>query len=186
MATASKLLTYEEWLRMPAVDDGTEEVVNGEIIFTPPNKFIHADIIRRLIDAFSPRIDRKEVVVLGSSVSLMIHREPLTCRAPDILVYWRRNIFRGEYDVLCSPPDLLIEVLSPSENKRRKQRKLDDYAKIAVPEVWIVSPEAQLVEIHLLTEGGLPLSRVIADGDLQPTRFPTLSIPVSDIWPDEE
>jgi Uma2 family endonuclease len=85
--------------------------------------------------------------VLGSSVSLMINREPLTCRAPDVLVSRRKNIIRDEYDVLCSEPDLLIEVLSPSENKRRKQRNLDDYAKISVPEVWIVSPQAEAIEI---------------------------------------
>jgi hypothetical protein len=31
----SKLVSYEEWLRMPEVSDGIEEVVNGEIRLTP-------------------------------------------------------------------------------------------------------------------------------------------------------
>ena len=38
MATTSKLLTYEEWLKMPEAE-GVEEVVNGEIQRMPPIKF---------------------------------------------------------------------------------------------------------------------------------------------------
>jgi Uma2 family endonuclease len=130
MATVPRILTYEEWLQMPAEHDGREEVVNGELFVMPPNKYTHAEMIRGLIDAFSPRIDREEVRVLESSVSLMINPDPLTCRAPD----------------------LLVEVLSLSETRRRKQRKLDDYARIGVPEVWIVSPEAQHVMVHVLAD----------------------------------
>jgi Uma2 family endonuclease len=185
MATASKILTYEEWLQMPTVEDGREEVVNGEIICMPPNRYTHADVIQNLIEALLPRIPHQETKILGSSVSLMIRREPLTCRAPDLLVYWRKNLVRDKDDVLRSAPDLLIEVLSPSETKRRKTLKLADYATIGVPEVWIVSPEAQLVEIHLLAEGKLPLSQVIAEGNLEPTRFPGVSIPVLEFWPEE-
>jgi hypothetical protein len=69
--TIPRILTYEEWLRMPVEHDGGEEVVNGELIVTPPDKYTHAEVIRRLIHAFFPRIDRKEMIVLGSSVSLM-------------------------------------------------------------------------------------------------------------------
>lgn len=182
MATIPRILTYEEWLRMPVEHDGREEVVNGELIIMPPNRVTHADVVEQLIEAFLPRIDRKEIKILGSSVSLMIQREPLTCRAPDVLVYWRKNIVRDEYDVLCSAPDLLIEVLSPSENKRRK---LDDYAKISVPEVWIVSPQAETIEIHTFGQGKLALAKIVAEGNLEPIRFPGVSIPVSEIWPEE-
>ncbi len=32
----SKIVTHEEWLRMPIVEDAIEEVVNGEIRIIPP------------------------------------------------------------------------------------------------------------------------------------------------------
>ena len=38
MATTPKIVTYEEWLAFPAVEDAIEEVVNGEIRIMPPNK----------------------------------------------------------------------------------------------------------------------------------------------------
>jgi len=41
MATTTKLVSYEDWLRMPEVDDAIEEVVNGEIVRMPPPKITH-------------------------------------------------------------------------------------------------------------------------------------------------
>jgi Uma2 family endonuclease len=84
-----------------------------------------------------------------------------------------------------SAPDLIVEVLSPSENRRRKESKLTDYARIGVPEVWIVSPEGQTVEVRLLKNSKLVAEKVVLDGMLEPARFPGVSIPVAEIWPPE-
>jgi len=178
MATVPRILTYDEWLQTPAVEDGREEVVHGESFVIPPNRYTRAEIVRRLTKELSTRIDEQAARVFGSSISLLISRDPLTCRAPDVLVYRREQIVRDENDVLCSAPDLVIEILSPSETKRRKQQKLDDYARIGVPEVWIVSPEAQSVEIHLFAEGRFTLSRILVEGEIAPTRFPNANIPI--------
>ena len=43
-------VTYEEWLEMPVVEDAREEVVDGEIIFMPPAKLLHARIAARLVN----------------------------------------------------------------------------------------------------------------------------------------
>src|SRR5215469_17648461 len=47
MATTPKLLTYEEWLKLPEVE-GIEEVVNGEVRKMPPNKWNHTRVNERL------------------------------------------------------------------------------------------------------------------------------------------
>jgi Uma2 family endonuclease len=184
MATVPRPLSYQDWLAMPPAAEGREEVVRGELHVFPPNKYTHAAVIHNLSFAISSRVDRKQIAVLESSVSLMIEADPLTCRAPDLVVYWRENLKRNEEDVLVSAPDLVIEILSPSETKRRKQAKLEDYARIGVPEAWIVSPEAQHIEVKLLRGGRLELEKIVADGELQPARFPALRIPVAEIWPD--
>lgn len=185
MATIPRIVTYEEWLQMPPVEDGRrEEVVNGEIQLLPPNKYTHAAVIHNLSFSFSSQVDRRQVRVLESSVTLLISTDPLASRAPDLLVYWRKNIVRDDNDVLCSPPDLLVEVLSPSESRRRKQAKLDDYARIGVPEVWIVSPEAESVEIRLLKDGKLVVESIVAEGELRPTQFPGVAIAIGELWPE--
>jgi Uma2 family endonuclease len=54
MATTPKVLTYEEWLKLPEVE-GIEEVVNGEIQKMPPNRILHADIVENLVDLLKAR-----------------------------------------------------------------------------------------------------------------------------------
>lgn len=184
MATVPRILTYEEWLRMPTVEDGREEVVNGEIIFMPPNHYPHAEIVQRLVWRLASPLPEKQVAILGSDFGMMISRDPLTCRSPDIALFQRKGLVIRD-GLYWSAPELVIEVLSPSETRRRKQQKLDDYARIAVPEAWIISPEAQHAEIHLLSDGKFQLSKVLVEGDLEPTRFPGVSIPIFEIWPEE-
>jgi len=163
---------------MPSVECGREEVVRGELRVVAPHRVRGAEIATRLACAFSLA---RDVAAYASRPGLLIERDPLTCLAPDVVVYWRERMVVDDHDVLCSPPDLIIEILSPSETKRRKQTKLDNYARIGVPEAWIVSPEAQHVEIWLLRDGKLIRERIVAEGNLQPTQFPGVSIPTAEI-----
>ena len=77
MATTSKLLTYEEWLRLPEVE-GVEEVVNGEIRKIPPNKVLHADTVENLADLLKAQFDRRIVQVRVSTFGLVIRHDPLS------------------------------------------------------------------------------------------------------------
>ena len=181
MATVSKTLTYEEWLQLPPVEDGTDEVVKGELRVMPAPHYPHADIIQSLIAEFLPQCDRQKVTILGSAFSLMISREPLTSRSPDLALYWReRDVIQD--GLRWAPPDLIVEVLSPSENRRRKEEKLEDYASIGVPEVWLISPEAETIEVRLLKNGKLERVAILAEGVAQPTQFPDVAVRVADIF----
>jgi Uma2 family endonuclease len=184
MATASKLLTYEEWLQMPAPEYGRDEVVKGEYrLIMPAPHSPHPVIINELTFLFHASIDRTKVRVLSSWFGLVICKEPPTFCSPDIALYWKERIVieKGNF---VSAPDLIVEVLSPSENRRRKEEKMEDYASIGTPEAWLVSPEAQTIEVRILRNGKLERTGIAADGTLEPTRFPGVSIPVTEIWPD--
>ncbi|HEV2199226.1 MAG TPA: Uma2 family endonuclease [Bryobacteraceae bacterium] len=183
MATIPHLLTYEEMLAMPRETEGKEEVVRGELRRMPPNDYPHAEVIQRLISRMVRQIDEKQIAILGSNFGLLISRDPVTCRIPELALYWRDKMTIRD-KLYHSAPGLIVEVLSPSETKRRKQEKLEDYASIGVPEVWIVSPEAQSVEVRLLSSGVLSTSAILIAGDLRPSLFPGVSIPVRDLWPD--
>ena len=182
MATASRLLTYEEWLQMPTVEDGTDEVLKGEYRFFQPTHYPHAEVIEELTAQFISQVDRKQVRVLGSNFGLIISREPLTCRSPDLALYWKDRD-RIEDGLHFAAPGLIVEILSPSENRRRKEEKLEDYASIGVPEVWILSPQAESVEVRLLQAGKLTRTAILVEGILQPTQFPGIAISVESIWP---
>ncbi len=182
METLARNLTYEEWLQMPTVQDGTDEVVNGELRFMPPTRFPHGAVIHRLSMRLSRQLDEDLVEIIESNFGLMIGREPLTCRSPDMGLFWRDKLVLRD-GLYCSPADLIVEVLSPSETKRKKLEKLADYARIQVAEAWVISPPKRSVEIYRLSDGKLAFSQNMTDGELRPVRFPGVSVLVSDIWP---
>jgi Uma2 family endonuclease len=174
-------LTYEEWLDLPSPECGTDEVVNGELRLVPVRLYPHAEIISHIIRGF--RSLPENALILGSSLGLMISHEPLTCRSPDVVVYRRDGmIIRDGWH--WSAPGLIVEVLSPSENRRRKEEKLADYASIGVPEVWLISPQAETVEIRQLKDGKLERISILAEGSLKPSQFPEVSVSVSALFPE--
>jgi Uma2 family endonuclease len=181
MATTSKILTYEEWLALPEVE-GVEEVVNGEIVKMPPNKVIHADIVENLADLLKLQVDRRTVQVRVSSFGLVIRRDPITTRVPDIAVFIRSNVIEQD-GYIHSAPELLVEVLSPANTRAERAGKLKDYESLGVPEVWVVSPEAQTVEVLILKDGRLLTTSLLREGQLTPTCFPEAAVDVSAIWP---
>jgi Uma2 family endonuclease len=175
-------LTYEEWLGMPPVENGTDEVVRGEIILVPIRRYPHGEVISRVNRQLSLQVD-SEARVLSSNLGFMISREPLTCRSPDLSVYWNEKIVLQD-GLYCSAPGLIVEVLSPSENRRRQESKLEDYASIGVPEVWFISPEAQSVEVLLLKHGKMERTAILVEGSLEPSQFPGATVSVSALFPE--
>lgn len=183
MATLPKTVTYEEWLGMTVVQEGREEVVNGEIRFMPPNKSPHPQVMRALQVMFARQLDLAATEFFASTFGLVIRSEPLTCRSPDIAVFERSTMVErdGYYH---SAPQLAIEVLSPSETRKEISEKLRDYESLGTAEVWLVSPEAATVEILYLEDGKLRRSAILAEGILKPKHFPGVQIDIAQIWPD--
>jgi Uma2 family endonuclease len=183
MGTTTRTVTYEEWLNMPIVEDAIEEVVNGEVRIMPPDKWKHAVIVDNLSDALKAQVDRKAVRVVGSVFGLVIRKTPLTSRVPDLAVFLTQNIVERD-GYIHSAPELIVEVLSPANTRRNMADKMRDYESMGVPELWIISPEAQTIEVIHLENGKLITHGVVTQGQLSPQRFPGVAVEVSTIWPD--
>ena len=178
----SGTVTYEEWLRMPEVLDATEEVVDGEIRIMPPAKLKHAMIVARLQSALLDQLDRKKFMVVTGSFGLVIRKQPLTSRVPDLAVFELSTLIEQD-GYIHSAPQLLIEVWSPANTRRERAEKLADYSSLGVPEVWFFSPERGNVEVFYLENGSLRQSQVLTEGILKPKRFPGVQVDISGIWP---
>jgi Uma2 family endonuclease len=160
MATTPKVLTYEEWLKLPEVE-GVEEIVNGEVRRMPPDKWNHTRIVEELARQLRAQLNPETVYVVTSVFGLVIRREPLTTRVPE----------------------LVVEVLSPANTRIERTEKLRDYESLGTPEVWAVSPEALSVEIVQLQDGQLATKAILREGQLKPTRFPQVVVDIACIWP---
>jgi Uma2 family endonuclease len=159
-----------------------EEVVNGEIVRMPPDKLPHAYIVDNMADLLKATLDRKTVQVFVTVFGLVIRRDPVTTRVPNLAVFIKKSIIEQD-GYIHSAPELVVEVLSPANTRAERTAKLRDYESIGVPEVWVLSPKAQTVEVLLLKDGRLTTTTLLREGQLTPTCFPEAAIDVSAIWP---
>jgi Uma2 family endonuclease len=80
------------------------------------------------------------------------------------------------------PPDIVVEILSPSTQRRDKLDKRNTYAAYGVPEYWVVDPVSGSLELHELMNGRYELVDVfIGDEVVQSNRLPCASFTMADI-----
>ena len=174
MSTKTEKLTFEAWLALPETRQ-RYEIVDGVLMMppgpTPDHQWISRIIFRRLDDFVE---ERNLGVVLYAPLDLLIQRSPLRTRQPDILylsaertgISGRAGLRGMQY--LEVPPDLVVEVLSPSNSRRDVAGKLEDYRNLGVLECWLVSPEAETIEVVGLSPEGTTSTGIFGiDGSLQ-------------------
>jgi len=152
----SKPITYEEWLRMPETNQ-RYEIVDGVLQMSPAPNMRHQRLVRRLIQLLDQCIPETVGEILPSPIDVVVCSSPLKVRQPDVMVVlFREDGWRDVQALLDAPPgevipDLVVEVLSPSKSRVAVQEKIEDYRPAGVREAWIVSPEAQTVEVLRLS-----------------------------------
>ncbi|HSJ67552.1 MAG TPA: Uma2 family endonuclease [Anditalea sp.] len=63
-------------------------------------------------------------------------------------------------------PDLVVEILSPGNNKKDLQNKYEVYEESGVKEYWVIHPEEQTLLVYTLTEGKFLASKLFTLGDI--------------------
>jgi Uma2 family endonuclease len=63
-------------------------------------------------------------------------------------------------------PDLIIEILSPGNNKKELKNKYEVYEESGVREYWIIHPHEQTVMTYTLMVGKYIPSRLFTSGDI--------------------
>lgn len=109
---------------------------------------------------------------------------PDTTVQPDLVlvIESNRSILQ---DVVRGAPDLVVEVLSPSTARRDRGLKMEAYARHGVGECWMVSDEAQTVEVHRLdrSAGAYRLTETCRPGGRATTPLlPALSLDVTTLF----
>jgi Uma2 family endonuclease len=157
MTVAVTKMTLEEFL---SYDDGTDtwyELENGELVAMPAESEINRRIAMFLLIYFSQlgipsyRLTMKtEVAVSGARVSV---------RVPDLLVLSEdlaialEGSSRSIVLMDMPPPSLVVEVVSPNQEKRDYRYKRTEYAARGIAEYWIVDPMQQRVTVLEWVEG---------------------------------
>lgn len=182
MSLQTQRLTYEQYLNGPEIK-ARFDIVDGVMIMAPAPTVDHQKILRQLFRSLDQFVSQRQLGdVLFAPLDVVIRREPLQTRQPDLLfISNHRSAIIGQ--VIEGAPDLVAEVLSPSNTRSDIEDKLMDYASLGVQECWLVSPEARSVEVLELANGDWIRLAIRGLGDqVQSGLFPELTLPVGQLF----
>ena len=156
--TIKKKIFFEDYLLTPEINH-PYEIIDGEFMLSPVPLPVHQRIAANVFTPLSNHVEAEDLgVVLFAPVDIILQRQPLRTRQPDVL-FIRKDKLPGtgldaieELQILEIAPDLVIEVLSASDTEKVLSGKLSDYQRIGVKECWLVSHESRSVEVLQLTK----------------------------------
>lgn len=156
--------TYEDWLRLPS-DGYRYEILNGELHMTPPPSLKHQHVVTKLSRRMGAFIEERGLGWLWvSPVGVRLPNQPVPVQPDVVFVRAERRDVIGD-DYVEGTPDLVVEVLSPSNWLYDRREKLRAYQEAGVPEYWIVDCRARTVEVRVLEEGRYTLQAEFRSGE---------------------
>lgn len=139
-------------------EDFRKELIGGRVIAMSPATTRHNRIAENIYFTFRTFLKGKRCVPLGDGYDLYLTDQDRFI--PDFMIVCDRDKIKpkGVY----GPPDLVVEVLSPSTMRNDRMRKKEVYQACGVREYWLVDPENRTIEQYLLQDGKLELNMVYA------------------------
>ena len=174
--------TYADYLRW----EGPEryELINGEVFMMASPSVVHQAILMELSTQFNIFLRGKPCRVFAAPLDVRLFPEEDnsddTVVQPDLLVVCDNGkLGKGSVN---GPPDLAIEILSPSNSDRDLLYKFQCYLEAGVREYWVIYPEQKRVQVHIY-ENGHYLSTLYKENACIPvTVLPGLDIPLENLW----
>ena len=162
MQDAQPRVGYTDLVHMP--EDGRRyEIHGGELVVVPSPLVRHQVVVGavfRILDSHARRSGGRALVA-----PLDVVFDEFDVVQPDVLFFRAERVHLLQPDAVTRhAPDIVVEVLSPSTAAADRGRKMQTFARYAVPEYWIVDPVARQLEVHAL-EGGVYRATQVASGD---------------------
>lgn len=142
-------VTAEQLISLSA-HQGRCELIAGELREMSPSGWKHGMILGRLHTLLGRHVEDHQLgVVLGAETGFLIGRDPDTVRTPDVAFLANEHLHAVEPAEAYwpGPPDLAVEVLSPSDSKREVDDKIQAWLTSGAHMVWVVDPQSRSVTV---------------------------------------
>jgi Uma2 family endonuclease len=180
MRAAKTPLTAEEFDNYPFEEDKRYELDEGELIEMTRPAYKHNRVVQTLVVELV--LYFRENPIGEALISENLYAlSPTTRRSPDVAVILGDRRAELEHaKVIPIVPDIAAEVLSPSETQTMIHRKLGQYFKAGVKEVWLIDPETK--EVELWTSPALPGNALTESDTLTSALLPGFALPLADLF----
>lgn len=114
-----------------------------------PTRLKHGGIERRAGKHLGDFVDARGLGWVGvGEVGIYTRRNPDRVRGADVLFISKTRLPEVPDTFLEVAPELIIEVLSPTDRWLDIRQKITEYFAIGVEQVWIVEPDHRLVLVY--------------------------------------
>lgn len=150
MSTAipTMLMTAEDYLALGK--EPRSELVRGRIVEMTPPGFRHGSICSRLIRKLGRYLDDHDIGHLVSNdAGVITQRSPDTVRGPDVAFFLYERLPREDEPVgyPAVSPNLVFEVVSPTDRTSDIMEKVAEYLRSDVTVVCLVDPARREMEV---------------------------------------
>ena len=150
MAVSTKLMTADELLMLP--DDGKRyELIEGVLNeMSPPGTTHGLTAMRAGALLFNFVYQRDLGEVFAAETGFILSTNPDTVRAPDAAFVAAERLPTGDLPAgyLRLAPDLVVEVVSPSDTASELQGKVCTWLDAGCRLVWVVYPATRSVTVY--------------------------------------
>jgi Uma2 family endonuclease len=168
------------WIETQTGDEKIE-LIAGQIVVHSPDFYcsvIAAQITYRLVGFV---INDNRSYVTGEGGGYCIGNERYVPDGAYISKVRQPKLARKGYNP--NPPELAVEVMSPTDNERQLLLKVGNYLSVGTT-VWVVYPDTQEVDVF---QPGQPTRSLTTNDTLTVEHLlPGFALPVRDIFPNEE
>lgn len=161
--------TFADCLTWP--ENERIELIDGEAVMMSLPSTVHQKISGELFRQLANFLEGKKCEVFSAPFGVRLFEKDGdspenvdTMVEPDISVICDRD--KLDRHGCKGAPDLIVEILSPSTQRRDRLIKLELYQRAGVREYWLVSPEEQTVQVLLFTNGLLLPRELYKKGDI--------------------
>ncbi|MBM4424531.1 MAG: Uma2 family endonuclease [Chloroflexi bacterium] len=139
--------TDEQYLGVSERTNRPIELSEGRLIVLDMPTSEHQDIVGNIYVVFRAWAQKHGGRAFVAAMPVRLW--PGKFREPDVMLYTaeHRDRVSKQYG---GPPDLAVEVLSPSTEEADRVEKMAEYAQAGIGEYWIVGAEEQYVEQYVL------------------------------------
>lgn len=185
MQSLKKKYSFEEYLNYRDHTDNKYELVNGELFSMPPASGIHALITMFLLNIFIQEIAKINAEWQVFPGNIGVRTAETKSRIPDLVILTAKQcqeIRSLTSAVLNSPPQLVVEIVSPGNPEDDYRYKRSEYAVREIPEYWIIDPQELKVSVLLLVDGFYEVTEFTNKQKIISQTFPKLQLTVDRVF----
>jgi len=190
MSDALRIDNYKKKTRFTYADylewEGSEryELINGEAYMMASPSVSHQAILMELSIQFGNWLQGKPCKVFASPLDVRLfpqkNKSDKTVLQPDLLVVCdSKKLTKNSVN---GPPDMVIEIVSPSNTHSKLFHKFLYYLEAGVREYWVIDPDTKKALVHIYEDGRYITTSYNENARIPVTILPGLEIALEDLW----